>query len=1010
MRIASKTFVIFSALVGLLSLGRISSAQDRSYPTSAYFSHFADLYDGELTNALENFNDDLKGAYKTVNTRWIDSICYHTMCGESLYQMGQLRKAMEHYNAALNIYLNYPDWMIRVQFPATLSPLNAGRGPAPWGKSRRAAKGVRFPERMTVSVGKLDQSDTVAKGGVVQQAQLFPVCVQEICRCTAICLHRRRELLGPICAYDPLTKRMLIALQSPVTLPNHWSQAWVDVSLGIALLSDGQNDLAAKVLERSLLVSGQYDHPLTPWALLELGKLSMEKGDLNIAAGYLEEASYAGFDNADYSVIEETFRHGLTLHLTANNKGMFPFLATAIPWAKTKAGKQLYVSLCCASAENAVVMNATQNAGNAITEATRVITKRPMANGEMGARLKHVAALVQYQSGNTKAGDELLSAALDYKRGSGKWLYQISLAHELALDGTLVTKRMATGLYEKVLRDPQGEDWNSDPLESLSALTLSNLLPFEHWYELVRETNQPELALEIADRVRRRRFYSTLPLGGRLTSLRWILEAPDAALDPKSILQRQDLLVRYGKYAEFKQIAKQTKADLAKLHLIPESAEAGKQHAALLDQLGKVSLQQEAKLHEIAARREPANMVFPPLKKTKDVQNGLPDRTLLLMFFTTSRGTHAYLMSNQKYASWDVANMPAIEGKLVALLRDLGNYEANHEVPLKDIASQNWKKPAKEIMDLLVAGSKVNFGDGKFDELIIVPDGSLWYVPFEALQVVGTDKTESLLTRCRIRYAPTMGLATPNAIPRKTTANVAVVVGKMYLKEDPAVAQQAFEQYHKAIPEAVALKNLPGASSLFRTQLDGLTVHDDLNMTGGPYDWSPMQLDKSKTAGALGNWMMLPWGSPDYLLLPGYHTRAEAQMKGTSPGFSGSEIFLSVCGMMSTGTRTILLSRWRTGGASSYELVREFAKELPNTVADDAWQRSVQLVSNSPIIPDQEPRIQKVSTSEPPKAEHPFLWAGYMLVDSGVPPEKSDIPPKGPPTIKPLQPAVPNKK
>ena len=62
---------------------------------------------------------------------------------------------------------------------------------------------------------------------------------------------------------------------------------------------------------------------------------------------------------------------------------------------------------------------------------------------------------------------------------------------------------------------------------------------------------------------------------------------------------------------------------------------------------------------------------------------------------------------------------------------------------------------------------------------------------------------------------------------------------------------------------------------------------------------------------------------------------------------------------MSTGTRTILLSRWRSGGQTSLDLVREFTQELPHTTPADAWQRAVQVVSNSPLNLEAEPRHQE---------------------------------------------------
>jgi CHAT domain-containing protein len=89
---------------------------------------------------------------------------------------------------------------------------------------------------------------------------------------------------------------------------------------------------------------------------------------------------------------------------------------------------------------------------------------------------------------------------------------------------------------------------------------------------------------------------------------------------------------------------------------------------------------------------------------------------------------------------------------------------------------------------------------------------------------------------------------------------------------------------------------------------------------------------------------------------------------------------------MTTGTRTILISRWRSGGQSSLDLVREFTQELPHTTPADAWQRAVQVVSGSPLMTDAEPRVKKSDAAL--QASHPFFWAGYMLVDAGSPVEK----------------------
>ena len=106
-------------------------------------------------------------------------------------------------------------------------------------------------------------------------------------------------------------------------------------------------------------------------------------------------------------------------------------------------------------------------------------------------------------------------------------------------------------------------------------------------------------------------------------------------------------------------------------------------------------------------------------------------------------------------------------------------------------------------------------------------------------------------------------------------------------------------------------------------------------------------------------------------------------------------MFLSVCGLMSTGVRTVLLSRWRTGGQTSFDLVREFAQELPHASPSDAWQRAILLCAESPLNLDAEPRLKRADNEEIPKASHPFFWAGYMLIDSGEPAKAAEGEPEG---------------
>jgi hypothetical protein len=85
------------------------------------------------------------------------------------------------------------------------------------------------------------------------------------------------------------------------------------------------------------------------------------------------------------------------------------------------------------------------------------------------------------------------------------------------------------------------------------------------------------------------------------------------------------------------------------------------------------------------------------------------------------------------------------------------------------------------------------------------------------------------------------------------------------------------------------------------------------------------------------------------------------------------------------------LSRWLTGGRTNFDLVREFVKESADAPAAEAWQRACLLARENPLDLAHEPRLKhSEETGDMPTADHPFFWAGYLVVDTGPRPEKPD--------------------
>lgn len=968
----------------------VTSQLNRSAPTASYYLIFGAYDEGEFREAFKDFRSEARGAIKAgPGNYWIDSICYQTMMGECNYHMGNLPAALDCYTNALNMALAFSDWMVRVQFDPVIQPVTQARL-IPWGASTRNFVLGRYSDTQLTAQGQIDQRAVIVQGGVVQPPILYPLSVKEIVRCTCLAMRRRRDLLGPVAVHDKLTSDLVSAFSRRQGQLNHWSEVYLDAQLGVAYAMAGKDAQARKALESSVVAAGEYDHPLTATVFLELGRLALKGGDFRAAETCFAEATYSAYYFPDPALLEEAFRYGFMNHVLGNKSGPYPPLVLAAQWAGREGLRFLQASLLTLAAENSCMINDPDSAATLLNTARQVMGRRTMLLGRPGCRMNFTAALAFYQAGDVADGDAALASAMKFQTGGSLWLFHMGLVDNLWTSNN-VSDRQAIDLYTSVLRDPTTADWSTDPLEALSALIIPHHLIFEHWFEVALATKQHERALEIADMVRRHRFLTTLDMGGRLLSLRWVLEGPVEVLDQQAQLQRQDLLIRYPAYDQLSQQARQIRTDLEQMPLASDDPEVRKTQAAALAKLGDVSQAQEVLLRQIAIRRDPCNTVFPPIRTTKEVQAALANGQALLAFFSTSRYAYAFLMSNDKYAYWKLGAPSTVQKQVMNLLRAWGNFGENKSLGMDDLQNEDWKKPAQQVLELLTKDSKADLAT-LFNEIVIVPDGLLWYVPFEALEIKDNDQYVPLISKIRVRYAPTVGLGVADARPRHQMTNTAVVLGRLFPKAEDQVALDAFDEMGQSISGATPIRApLPAASALYSTLFRSMIVLADVpTATGGAYNWLPIPGEKGSAGNTLGHWFSLPWGGPEQVMLPGFHTAAEGAIKKQNIGTLGMDVFLSLCGMMSTGTRTVLMSRWRTGGQTSFDLVREFAQELPHTTAADAWQRSVLLVSNEELSPEKEPRLKRDTAKETMKAEHPFFWAGYLLADSGAPPVAPD--------------------
>ena len=219
-----------------------------------------------------------------------------------------------------------------------------------------------------------------------------------------------------------------------------------------------------------------------------------------------------------------------------------------------------------------------------------------------------------------------------------------------------------------------------------------------------------------------------------------------------------------------------------------------------------------------------------------------------------------------------------------------------------------------------------------------------------------------------------------------------MVVDRNFIKDDANRMAQGLKDLQASIPEMEQIeKTMQGVSALVGSTVDQLVVwHMSSEKANGNFGFAPFQLDSGKPGSTLESWMLLPWRGVDQMILSGVSSAIEGSGRSRA---NGSELFLSSMGLMASGTRTILISRWRVGGQTTLDLTREFALELGKQSATRAWKRSVDLLKDSEIDNTAEPRLREKVLDQPMTGKHPYFWAGYMLLDSGYQPKTEEAEP-----------------
>ena len=835
-----------------------------------------------------------------------------------------------------------------------------------------------------------------------------------IIQCLALAIRRRAEILGSLSKYDPETTTLAKEIAKRPHLPNHFTASWVDVLYGLTLSALGDDAGAEIQLTNGLLMMGSIDHQLTAVALNELGHIALRNGNAVAARTHYLEASFSAFQMGnDPVLLGETFRNMANAHRMIQKSQPFPPIHDAS--VHFRRSNNICPMTLLPIVHEEVEYNIAQRR---IPEAKKIneLTARAMPGTVHHARYSYLAATIAYcdvyanmVSGRRvppqafDAGNRYLGSALDFLRRGSLRLYQLHKLDEFFQRGMItpigpITMRIADELYDELLRESTEADWTLQPMESFAALVGTPPSAYERWFDVAFQRGNREKAFDISERARKARFFASLDLGeSRLMAFRMLFEGDEGALPPDILLQRQTLALEFPEFSQLSDNVRNIRRQLITIPIVPQNPEQVAGQRALLAELEQYSAAQESMLRIMALSRTRVPPIFPPTMPLEQIRRELPENTAILVYIESLGNLYAFMIDRNSLVPWMVrATSPRdkpLHELITNYLRDLGNAGPGQMMETKELGNPqgNWRESGNKLLWRLLGNES---RPTHFTELVIVPTGTLWYVPFEAMSVEVEGQLRPILTAGQtplvIRYAPMASLGVPNKqLGRRANAETLVVCGKLISRDAVDVALDAVGRFTQSgirnlfIMQAdTKTSPLPASVSAFASQIQQLVVLDDIPLSA-PLAWSPF----SHARIPVRTWLGLPWGGPSLVVLPAFHTPAENVQRGITA--NGDDLFLSSMLLQACGARTILISRWRTGGRVSYDLTEQFLLQLAARPAAAAWRQAIMQVGSNPINLDEEPRVRKDPrnpNAEPPIANHPFFWGALMLIDRGESP------------------------
>lgn len=413
------------------------------------------------------------------------------------------------------------------------------------------------------------------------------------------------------------------------------------------------------------------------------------------------------------------------------------------------------------------------------------------------------------------------------------------------------------------------------------------------------------------------------------------------------------------------------------------------------DELRDVELEYRALLNEAKVKYPALNVVEnPSIISLKEIQDKLDNKTAVF----------EYAAVNDKLITFRITNS-SVETNIQTLPK-----KATRKLVVEVSAYRKAIQSKTEISSLYAQSRNLYnwlidplFNEkSKIEQLLIVPDVSLSYLPFESLI---DENQRFLIERVNIKYLPSLSLLNyinePNRIAKKEILAVAgsgfkagstgeMVRSEMGFTSLPATLVEV-ESIAQIFDDVTLLKNESVSESELKAlplsdykyihfATHGIVNHDNPNQSG------LILSQTTKSENVFGEDGLLNSAEIGFLKLNANLVVLSACNSGFGNNIDGEGLMGLQRSFLKAGSSSVLVSLWSVFDRSTAHLMASFYKNMLKLEEQEMglWNKTLQFFDKyeAPIFGYKEKALKdaKIEMIEHPYYNHPVYWAPFVLI------------------------------